>query len=433
MFGLHSPAPTKEHTNSYYAATAPETDYPCLSGDIDTDVVVIGGGFSGVNTALEFAQQGVDVVLVEARRIAWGASGRNGGQLIGGLGSDPRAFRRQVGAAGVQELIAMGFECVDIVADRIRQYAIDCDLRWGYCDVALRPRHLRWLREEKAFLEQAGYPHAQELLDAQALGSFVGSRAYLGGLYDATGAGHLHPLKLCQAEAAAAAAQGARIFEQSHVRSIEHSARPRVFTEHGSVTARHLVLCSNGYLGDLDPYLATRMVPASSCIIATEPLPEDLAHSVLPRDIAVCDLRTALDYFRLSPDRRLLFGGLSNYTGLLPRHYRDIMRRKMLKVFPQLEDIAIEHSWEGQMGISMNRMPQTGMLGPASYYIQAFSGHGVAPTHMLARVVSDAISGKRERFELLASLRHWPFPGGRYLRRPLMAMGMLYYKALDAL
>jgi glycine/D-amino acid oxidase-like deaminating enzyme len=431
MFGLQRPRLTAEHTDSYYAATAPATDYPPLDGDREADVVVVGGGFSGVNTALELAERGREVVLLEARRVGWGASGRNGGQVIGGLCEEPLPRPRGVDHAGMRVLHELGAEGVAIVRDRVAHHGIDCDLRWGYLDVALRKRHLGRLRDNLAARRSRGYPHELRLLDRDEVAAFTGSRAYLGGLYDPTGAGHLHPLRLCQGEAAAAVILGACVHEQTPVERVEHGPRPVVHTPSGRIRARYLVLSTNAYLDGLDERLAAQMIPASSCIIATAPLPEALARTVLPSGAAVCDLRTALDYFRLTPDRRLLFGGLSNYSGRVQRDYAAIMRRKMLRVYPQLEHVAVDYAWNGQFGLSRTGLPQTGQLGPASYYIQAFSGHGVAASHMLARLVAEALDGRRDRFDLLASTAGRRFPGGALLRRPVAVAGMRLLKALD--
>lgn len=434
MFGLKFPVNTAEHTASYYAATANSTgNYPTLDSAIEADIAVVGAGFTGVNTALELAERGYKVALLEANRLCWGASGRNGGQIIGGLGHNAAQFRKTIGDDGVQAIYDMGIECVDIIRERVARYDIDCDMRWGYCDVALKPRHMRWFEQDMREQQAKGYPHAYTLLDASAVKDFVGSDAYIGGLYNPTGGGHLHPMNLCLGEASAAQQCGALIYEQSRVLRISHGERATVHTENGSVTARSVVLCGNAYMENLVPQLAKRVLPSSSCVIATEPLSEELAHSVLPRDVAVCDPRTALDYFRLTGDRRMLFGGLSNYTGLVPNNYEQVMRRKMLNIFPQLEGVRIDYAWDGQLGIGLNRMPQLGTLADNVYYIQAFSGHGVAPTHIMARITAEEISGESDRFKLMSKIRHWPFPGGRYLRRPGMALGMLYFKALDYL
>ena len=434
MFGLRFPRNTPEHTASYYAASVNDgKGYPSLDGDLSTDIVVVGGGFSGVNTALELSERGYGVILLEANRLCWGASGRNGGQIIGGVGHDASQFRKQIGDEGVRAIYDMGVECVDIIRDRVARYDIDCDIRWGYCDVALKPRHMRWFEQTCREEKESGYPHSLVLLDQSEVKQFVGSDAYIGGLYNATGGGHLHPMNLCLGEARAAEQLGTQIFEQSRVVQVSEGERVTVSTAAGSVTADKLVLCGNAYMENLVPRLASRVLPASSCVIATEPLSDDLAHSILPQDVAVCDPRTALDYFRLTGDKRLLFGGLSNYTGLVPDNYEAVMQRKMLEIFPQLEGVRIEYSWDGQMGIGLNRMPQVGKTSDNIYYMQAYSGHGVAPTHIMARITAEAISGQSQRLEFLNRIRHWPFPGGRLLRRPGLALGMLYFKAKDLL
>lgn len=434
MLGLRFPENTREHTGSWYAATASKAaDYPVLDGTVDADVAIVGGGFSGINTALELSERGYQVVLLEANRVAWGASGRNGGQIIGGVGHDAGRFRRTIGDDGVRTIYEMGIECVEIIRERVARYDIDCDIRWGYCDVALKPRHMDWFRETQRAQRAAGYPHELVLLDAAEVRQFVGSERYVGGMYNASGGGHLHPMNLCLGEAAAASSLGASIYEQSRVSSIQYGERVTLRTENGAVRARQVVLCGNAYMENLVPKLASRVLPASTCMIATDPLPEPLARSVLPRDVAVCDPRTALDYFRLTPDLRLLFGGLSNYTGLVPVDYEQVMTRKMLKVFPQLEGTRVEYAWDGQMGIGINRMPQLGKLADNVYYVQAYSGHGVAPTHIMARIIAEAIDGESRRFAMMGSIRHMPFPGGKYLRRPAYAVGMSYYKAKDLL
>ncbi len=433
MFGLRALVESSEHTNSYYAASANwVTDYPRLEDDISCDVVVVGGGFSGVNTALELAERGYDVVLLEAKRISWGASGRNGGQIIGGIGHDPERFVKRIGEEGVRAIYQMGIEARDVIRERIETYEIDCDLKWGYCDVALKPRHMKQFAEWKAFEESIGNPHRYTLLDRYELQEYVASERYLGGLHN-TANGHIQPLNLCIGEARALETLGGRLYEQSRVTGLEHGSTPRVRTEHGSVSARQVVLAGNAYLGGLIPKLASRILPSSSSIIATQPLSEELALELMPGDVAVCDPRTALDYFRLSADRRMLFGGLSNYTGMEPRDLEGVMRRKMEAVFPQLTGIRIDYAWSGWIGIGLNRMPQLGRLADNVAYIQAYSGHGVAPTHIMARITAEMIARESKRFEVMARIDHMPFPGGKYLRRPALAVGMAYYKALDAL
>ncbi|EED35093.1 gamma-glutamylputrescine oxidoreductase [Luminiphilus syltensis NOR5-1B] len=433
MFGLRAPEISTGHTGSYYAASVNrKTDYPRLEGDHTADVVVVGGGFTGANLALELAERGMDVALVEAHRIGWGASGRNGGQIIGGLGHDPERFVKTIGEEGVKAIYGMGLEGREIIAERVERYGIECDLKWGYCDVALKPRHMKQFAEWRDFEKQIGNPHTYRLLDRDELKHYVNSDRYLGGLYN-DGNGHIHPLNLCIGEAAALEQLGGRIFEQSKVTDIEYGARTVIRTEQGSISAKRVVLAGNAYMGGLVPKLATRVLPSCSSVIGTEPLSEEMAREILPGDVAVCDPRTALDYFRLSGDNRLLFGGLSNYTGLEPRDLHGVMRKKLAAVYPQLADVRIDFAWSGWIGIGINRMPQLGHLSDNVSYIQAYSGHGVCPTHIMARITAEMLAGDPRRFDIMASIRHMPFPGGKLLRRPGLALGMAYYKLLDAL
>ncbi|MDK2779616.1 MAG: FAD-binding oxidoreductase [Pseudomonadota bacterium] len=425
-------AESGEHTDSYYASTLQNPpQYPSLQEKTDADVCVIGGGFSGVSTALNLAEKGYRVVLLEAARIGWGASGRNGGQVIGGFSMDAEALAGRVSADEIRQVQAMGEEAVDIIRDRVARHEIDCDLTWGYCDVALKPRHLQAFRYRYEKNQALDKPHAMRLLERDELQGLIRSPRYLGGLLDEN-YGHLNPLKLCIGEAQAAAAAGVRIFEQSRAESITYGQRPRVRTAAGEVQADFLVICGDAYLGDTVPELSSRNLPAASFVIATEPLGER-AQTVMTRNLAVCDQRWALDYFRLSADGRLLFGGACNYTGLAPADITAAMQTAMLRVFPQLSDVNIDFTWGGQIGISMNRVPQVGRLDNNVYFAQGYSGHGVAPTHVMGKIIAEAIAGQAERLDIFAAISHRPFPGGKLLRQPIYALGMMYYRLLDAL
>ena len=419
---------TKQHAPSYYAATANwQTDYPELEGAIEADVAIVGGGFSGVATAVELSERGYKVVLLESNRIGWGASGRNGGQIIGGYGQNPGAFRSTIGSEGVDIVEGMGVECVDIIKQRIEKYNIDCDLKWGYCEVGLKKRHL------KSYQQWAEDDPAMRLLDQDQIKEYVNSELYLGGYYREDW-GHIQPLNLCIGEAKVAQSLGANIFENSQVTNITYGDNPVVTTQKGSVKAGHVILCGNAYMGKLVPYLDARVLPATSCIIGTEPLSDEQLRQTMVRDVAVCDSRTALDYYRLSADKRLLFGGLSNYTGLEPTNAEAVMRNKMAKVFPSLKNVKIDYSWSGRMGISVRRMPQIGRLKNSNIlYASGYSGHGVAPTHMTGRLLAEAVDGNTHRFDIMNKMFHLPWPGGKLLRRPAMAAGMMFYKIRDAL
>lgn len=424
------------HAPSYYAATANRTlECPALQGETSADVCIVGGGFSGLNTAIELAQRGHSVVLLEAHAVGWGASGRNGGQLIRGVGHDVEQFRGQIGEDGVRTLKLMGFEAVDIVRERVATHGIECDLTWGYCDLANKPKHLEGFRDDYEELRALGYKHPLRMLDASELRVVIGSDRYVGGMID-MGSGHLHPLNLALGEAALAQSLGVRIHERSAVTRIEYGAKVAVHTANGLVRADTLVLGCNAYLGDLQPELGGKVLPAGSYVIATEPLSEAQAHALLPSNMAVCDQRVALDYFRLSADRRLLFGGACHYSGRDPKDIAAYMRPKMLAVFPSLANVRIDYQWGGMIGIGANRLPQIGRLGehPNVYYAQAYAGHGVNATHLAGKLLAEAITGQHSgRFDLFAKVPHPTFPGGRHLRSPLLALGMLWYRLKELL
>ncbi|MCU1733193.1 MULTISPECIES: NAD(P)/FAD-dependent oxidoreductase [unclassified Pseudomonas] len=419
------------HTASYYAASSvPQPDYPRLTGELRCDVCVVGGGYSGLNTAIELADRGFNVILLEARKVGWGASGRNGGQLIRGVGHGLEQFRPVIGEDGVRQMKLMGLEAVEIVRQRVERHDIPCDLTWGYCDLANKPGEFDDFAEEAQALRDLGYRHELRLVQPEQMHSVIGSDRYAGGLID-MGSGHLHPLNLALGEAAAATQLGVQIFEQSAVTRIDYGPQVTVHTEQGSVRASTLVLCCNAYLNDLNRELGGKVLPAGSYIIATEPLGEERARQLLPQNMAVCDQRVTVDYFRLSADHRLLFGGACHYSGRDPKDIGAYMQPKMLKVFPHLADVRIDFQWGGMIGIGANRLPQIGRLRDHSnvYYAQAYAGHGLNATHLAGRLLGEAISGQQSgRFDLFAGVPHITFPGGKHLRSPLLALGMLWHR-----
>jgi len=417
------------HTNSYYAATAgAPTDFPALDHDVTADVCVVGAGFTGVSTALHLAERGYRVCLLEANRVGWGASGRNGGQLIGGISGEARIARRH-GSDGEDLVWDMRWAGHAIIRDRVEQYAIDCDLKWGYLDVALLPRHMREFEREHARLQRHRFPHEFRLNDAAATRDLIGTDAYIGSLLN-MGNGHLHPLRLCIGEARAAVSLGAGVYENSPVTSIGYGSRPTVRTAAGSVSADAVVLAGNAY-HDLDRRLRGYLFPVQSFIIATEPLPPEVVAAINPRDLAVCDPNFILEYFRLSADKRLLFGGRLRHRGDDEAYIRDRMRRKMLRIYPALDRYAIDYAWTGTVGITINRVPQLGRLAPNVYYSQGYSGHGVNVTHLAGQIMADAIAGTMERFDMFAKIRPVVLPGAWTLQRPLTELGLLYYQLRD--
>ncbi|MBX7276312.1 FAD-binding oxidoreductase [Pseudomonas sp. ERGC3:05] len=420
-----------DHAQSYYLASAnamPER--PSLGTDLSADVCVIGGGFTGVNTAIELAQRGLSVILLEARRIGWGASGRNGGQLIRGIGHDVSGFAKYVGEEGVRYLERAGIDSVALVGERIREHAIDCDLRWGFCELANTPAQFAAFKGEQDSLAAMGYAHQTRLVGPQDMPQVVGSVAYAGGLVD-MGSGHLHPLNLVLGEAQVAESLGVRIFEHTQVLELIHGDTVQVRCAGGTVRAASLVLACNAHLDELEPRLSGKVLPAGSYIIATEPLSETLAKQLIPQNFALCDQKVGLDYYRLSADRRLLFGGACHYSGRDPADIAAYMQPKLLKVFPQLANTAIEFQWGGKIGITANRFPQVGRLKqyPNVFYAQGYSGHGLNVTHWCAKLLAEAIhAGHSQGLDIFSQVPHMTFPGGKALRSPLLALGMLWFR-----
>ena len=427
---------SNDHAQSYYRATANAMPQrPPLSADLSADVCVIGGGFTGVNTAIELAQRGLSVILLEARRIGWGASGRNGGQLIRGIGHDVTGFAKYVGEEGVRYLEQAGIESVALVGERIREHAIACDLRWGFCELANTAAQFAAFKGEQESLARLGYAHETRLVAPLDMPQVVGSSVYAGGLVD-MGSGHLHPLNLVLGEAQVAESLGVRIFEHTEVLELIHGDTVQVRCATGNVRAANLVLACNAHLEALEPRLSGKVLPAGSYIIATEPLAVELAQQLIPQNLALCDQKVGLDYYRLSADRRLLFGGACHYSGRDPKDIAAYMRPKLLKVFPQLANTAIEFQWGGKIGITANRFPQVGRLQqyPNVFYAQGYSGHGLNVTHWCAKLLAQGIhAGHSPGLDIFSQVPHMTFPGGKALRSPLLALGMLWYRLRERL
>ena len=421
------------HIASYYTATAnDQTRHPSLEGSEDCDVCIIGAGLTGISTALNLAERGYRVVVLEAARVGWAASGRNGGQMIYGYACGMDTFARDLPEADVKRVWEMGQESLEIIRERVARHAIDCDLTLGYLSAANKPRDVD---ELKAWQEEAasrfGYTGFRYVEQAD-LGRYVQSSRYLGGLYDPD-SGHLHPLNYTLGLARAAVAAGARIYEGSCVTGIEQGQSHRIRTASGEVKARFVVLACNAYLDQLAPSLRRKIMPVGTYVIATEPLGEARAASLMPVNAAVCDSRFVLDYYRRSADHRLLWGGKVSYSTLSPRNLAEAMRRDMLKTFPQLADVKIEHAWGGFVDITMSRAPHFGRLAPTVYFAQGFSGHGVNITGLAGKLIAEAIAGQAERFDIFTRLRHRDFPGGPLLRTPALVLAMAYYRLRDLL
>ena len=420
----------QEHTGSYYAASVNEvTDYPVLEGAKSADVCVVGAGFTGTATALSLAERGYSVALVEANRVGWGASGRNGGQVINGMGGIEK-LRKKHGNGIAEILNNLRWGGNDIIRERVAKYGIQCDLKDGYLEVATKPSQVSYIDEFAEDRESHPSDFAYEVWDREKTCDMLGTDAYHGG-FVCYRDGHLHPLNLCIGEARAAHNLGVQIFEQSPVTGITHGKRPRVETANGYVEADSVVLAGNAY-SQLEPkHLSNLIFPAGSYIIATEPLADDIAKSINRKDVAVCDLNDVVDYYRLSADKRLLFGGACNYSGRDPKSIKSYILPRMLKVYPQLKDVKIEYEWGGKIGVVLRRIPTLGRINDNVYYCQGYSGHGVCATHVMGEVMADAVTGTMERFDLFADMNHFRIPGTQWMGNQIIALGMLYYKMKD--
>jgi len=421
--------------NSYYTATLNhDTDYPTLQGRHKVDVVIIGGGFTGVATAVELAEKGLKVAIVESHKIGWGATGRNGGQVTGSLSGDG-AMRKQMRVKlgdDVDDFIwHLRWRGHEIIRQRVEKYAIQCDLKHGHLHAAYKPSHMVDLRKDYDEAVRRGLGDEVSLLDRSQVRDLLQSELYHGAIKNTRNM-HLHPLNLCLGEARAAESLGALIFENSEVLEIIHGDTPGVRTAHGQIDASQVMLAGDVY-HKLEPgQLKGKIFPAMGGIVTTAPL-GDLAQQINPEDLAVYDCRFVLDYYRLTADGRLLFGGGANYSGKDSRDIAAELRPCIERTFPALKGVAIDYQWSCAMGIVINRIPQLGKLSDNVWYCQGYSGHGIATTHIMGEIMSRAITGQMEQFDTFAACQHIRVPMGDLLGNPLLAAGMWYYQMLERL
>ena len=419
------------YCKSYYAATAnPFAPFAALDGDLDVDVAIIGGGFTGVSTALGLAEKGVSVALLEANLIGWGASSRNGGQITGSLSGDRamlKQFRRVLGD-GVDDFVwNLRWRGHEIIRRRVEKYGIACDLKFGHMHAAFKPSHVGELEEMYRLALSHGMGGEVELVRGAAVRDIVDTDLYVAGLINRRNM-HVHSLNLCLGEADAARGLGARIFADTKVRDIRHCRRVELITDGGKVRADKVLLAGNASHRLARGKLAGLLFPATLGIVTTEPLSEEVACRLNPQDLAVYDTRFVLDYYRLTADRRLLFGSGTNYTGRESDSVERELRPALEKTFPQLRGIGIDFAWQGQDGITINRIPQLGRLSDNVFYAQGYSGHGVATSHIVGEIMTQALTGDPRQLDIFASARHWRLPVGRFLGNQALAIGMWYFQ-----
>jgi gamma-glutamylputrescine oxidase len=416
---------------SYYQATAtPYEPFPALEDAIEADVAVVGAGFTGLSAALELRACGFSVALLDQGAIAWGASGRNGGQICTGFSPGLGPLEAALGREAAQTCFDISEEAKTLITDRIARHGIACDLKPGQLIGAARKSQMDVLARHRDLLASYGYERIS-LLSQSELEDRVATRAYCGGFHD-EGAAHFHPLNYAIGLARALKDAGGLIYENSKVTEVRQGPQPIVVTARGEVRARFVVMACNAYLDGLLPPIKSRVMPVASYVVTTEPLGDNRARTLIRDDDAVSDANFVVDYFRLTGDRRLLFGGRAAYSGRHPRDLARNMRPRILRIFPQLSDVAMSHAWGGYIGITSNRLPDVGRIGDNLYYVQGFSGQGVTLSGMLGKLMAEAIAGEAERFELFTRIKHLPFPGGP-LRRPALVLGMLYYRLRDLL
>jgi len=429
---LYSNDRSGEYPDSWYAATAhPLGRFDPLRGKTRGDVCVVGAGYTGLSAALHLAEAGMDVVLLEAHRVGFGASGRNGGQLGSGQRMDQAGLEALMGGAEASKLWSLAEDAKDLVKGLIRRHEIDCDLRPGIAELGSSGAEVRELHAHAAHLQDHyGYDQT-ELLDREACHALCPSPDYKGGYLD-EGAAHLHPLNYALGLARAAVQAGVRIYEQTHVHHIEQGRPATLRTDKGRVIADHVVLACNGYLGGLNRKVAARVMPINNFIAATEPLGED-AVRVLARDVAVADSKFVINYFRLSADKRLLFGGGESYGYRFPADIAAVVRKPMTQVFPHLADVKIDYAWGGTLGITRKRMPYLARLGGNLLSASGYSGHGVGTATHAGQLMALAIQGESDGFDTMARVPAPSFPGGAMMRSPLLVLAMSWFVMRDRL
>lgn len=430
---LYSNDDKGKYPNSWYAATAKQLPpFAKLEGSKTNDVCVIGGGFTGLSTALHLAERGYAVALVEAHRVGWGASGRNGGQVGSGQRLSQYELEKMVGLDDAKHLWDLAEQAKTLLQSLTKKHAIDCAYKPGVAHVEWHAKNVPALHAYTEHLEKTyGYTKIQNLDHAQTC-ELLGTQAYHGGSLD-MGAAHIHPLNFALGLAQAAKKAGVQIYERSEVTKITEGDQAMIVTAHGKVTANHVVLACNGYLGGLNDAAAARVMPINNFIVATEPLGKNSAEALIKQDVAIADSKFVVNYYRRSTDHRLLFGGGETYGFKFPRDIRALVSKPMLQIYPQLKNVKLDYAWGGTLAITINRMPYFDRIGPNIFTASGYSGHGVALATLAGKIMAAAIAGKAESFDVMSRVNTHRFPGGRALRSPALKLAMTWYAMRDRL
>ena len=421
------------YESSYYASTANnKADFATLQGEVHSDVCIIGAGYTGLSAALHLAQKGYSVSIIEAKKVGWGASGRNGGQVSMDHNMDHSELVKKVGVDGANALWDMSVESVDLVKDLIKVHAIDCDLKPGVLHVAAKRGHNQHMLDSVKYKKEVLNYDAIRHVSEEEVQAMLGTDKYFAGEL-LTDAAHLHPLNYALGLAAACVKAGVTIYEDSRVTDYNGGSDAKVQTQLGVVKAKYVLLACNGYLDKLEPKIAKKIMPINCFVLATEPLSEELCRKINRDDVAVADSRSVINYFRLSADNRLLWGGGENYSNKFPNDIGGFVKKYLLQYYPELKEVKIDHGWGGTLAITMNRMPYFDRLEENVFVAQGYSGHGVALATLGGKLMAEALSGSAEKFDIFSSVPTPTFPGGTLLRRPGMVAGMLYYALRDRL
>ena len=405
-----------------------------LTSDIDVDICIIGGGLTGISSAINLSKKGYSVILCEARKIGWGASGRNGGQLGIGMRKDQFTIEKKLGLKHAKELWSLGLEAVEDVKNLIKENEIDCHLVNGVMSTACFEKDIDEYKFEIEHMAKNYDFEGYQFFNKEKIREEINSKMYLAGLLN-SGSYHLNPLKLTLGLAKVAQKNNVKIFENTPIEKIrEEGDRVQVMSKKGLIRANQVVVACNGYLDSILGSKKNKFMPINNYVVATEPLGEKRAREIIKNNYAVCDTRFIIDYYRFSEDWRMVFGGGETFTSNFVKNATSFVSKRMIKVFPQLQNVKIDYSWGGTLAITVNRLPHFGtLMNNKVSYAFGYSGHGLALSVLAGKLIGENIHGDHERFKFFSDINHMSIPLGSIFRRPIYSSAILYYKIRDYL